>query len=58
MTECQLVNQEPAEREIYYKLDTKILKETDNWLEQFRNIWESRFDQPDKVLSTIKIQKE
>ena len=57
LTECQLVNQEQAGREIYYKLDTNKMKEIDKWLEQFRKIWESRFNQLDKVLSTIKKQK-
>ncbi|MEO6232783.1 MAG: metalloregulator ArsR/SmtB family transcription factor [Ferruginibacter sp.] len=57
LTECQLVNQEQAGREIYYKLDTNKMKEIDNWLEQFRKIWESRFNQLDTVLSTIKKQK-
>ena len=57
LTECQLVNQEQAGREIYYKLDTNKMKEIDKWLDQFRKIWESRFIQLDLVLSTIKKQK-
>ena len=57
LTECQLVNHEQEGREIYYKLDTNKMKEIDKWLEQFRKIWESRFNQLDKVLSTIKKQK-
>ena len=57
LTECQLVKQEHAGREIYYKLDTNKMKEIDSWLEQFRKIWESRYNQLDNVLSTIKKQK-
>ena len=57
LTECQLVKHEQTGREIYYKLETDKIKEIDNWLEQFRKIWESRFDQLDSVLSTIKKQK-
>ena len=57
LTECQLVNQEQAGREIYYILDINKMKEIDNWLEEFRKIWESRFNQLDQVLSTIKKQK-
>jgi len=30
------------------------MKDIDKWLEQFRKIWENRFNQLDKVLSTIK----
>jgi hypothetical protein len=33
------------------------MKEIDKWLDQFRQIWETRFNQLDKVLSTIKKQK-
>ena len=57
LTECQLVKQEQTGREIYYKLDTNKMKEIDKWLEQFRKIWETRFNQLDNVLSTIKKQK-
>jgi DNA-binding transcriptional ArsR family regulator len=57
LIECQLVKQEQSGREIYYQLDTEKMKEIDQWLEQFRKIWESRFNQLDEVLSTIKKQK-
>ena len=57
LTECQLVKQEQQGREIYYQLEVKKMKEIDIWLEQFRKIWEQRFDQLDKVLSTIKNKK-
>jgi len=33
------------------------MKEIDKWIEQFRKIWETRFNQLDKVLSTIKKKK-
>jgi hypothetical protein len=33
------------------------MKEIDKWLEQFRKIWETRFNQLDKVLSIIKNNK-
>ena len=54
LTECELVKRELQGREIYYHLEIKKMKEIDKWLEQFRKIWEDRFDQLDKVLSTIK----
>ena len=57
LTECQLVKQEQQGREIYYQLEVKKMKEIDIWLEQFRKIWEQRFDQLDNVLSTIKNKK-
>ncbi len=57
LTECELVKQQPKGREIYYVLEIQKMKKIDKWLEQFRNIWESRFNQLDKVLSTIKKNK-
>jgi hypothetical protein len=30
------------------------MKEIDKWLEQFKQIWESRFNELDKVLLTLK----
>jgi DNA-binding transcriptional ArsR family regulator len=54
LTECELVKQAYQGREIYYSLEIEKMKEIDKWLTQFRKIWETRFDQLDKVLSTIK----
>jgi DNA-binding transcriptional ArsR family regulator len=57
LTECELVKQDQQGREIYYQLEIKKLKEIDKWLEQYRKIWETQFNQLDKVLATIKKQK-
>jgi DNA-binding transcriptional ArsR family regulator len=57
LTECELVNQEYQGREIYYQLEIKKMKEIDKWLEQFRKIWEDRFNQLDKVLLKLKHNK-
>ena len=57
LTECDLVKQEYKGREIYYQLEIDKMKEIDKWIEQFRKIWETRFNQLDQVLSTIKKQK-
>jgi DNA-binding transcriptional ArsR family regulator len=58
LTECELVKQEQKGREIYYSLEIEKMKEIDKWLEQYRDIWETRFSQLDGVLATIKKQKE
>ncbi|MBX2921402.1 MAG: winged helix-turn-helix transcriptional regulator [Chitinophagaceae bacterium] len=55
LTECDLINQEHKGREIYYSLEIEKMKEIDKWLEQFRKIWENRFDNLDKLLA--KMQK-
>jgi DNA-binding transcriptional ArsR family regulator len=57
LTECDLVKQRYQGREIYYSLETEKMKEIDKWLNQFRKIWETRFNQLDKVISTIKKQE-
>jgi len=57
LTECDLVKQEYQGREIYYQLEINKMKEIDKWLEQFRKIWEKRFEQLDQLLSTIKKRK-
>jgi DNA-binding transcriptional ArsR family regulator len=58
LTECELVKQEQEGREIYYSLEIDKMKEIDKWLEKFRKIWETRFNQLDKVLSTLSANKQ
>ena len=53
LTECQLLKQEQQGREIYYRLDVTKIKEVDQWIEPFRSLWESRFNQLDDVLTTL-----
>lgn len=57
LTECELAKQDQQGREIYYQLEIKKMKEIDKWLEQFRKIWENRFNQLDNVLSQLKKNK-
>jgi DNA-binding transcriptional ArsR family regulator len=57
LTECELVKQEQQGREIYYSLEIEKMKEIDSWLAQYRTIWESRFNQLDNLLLTIKKKK-
>ena len=57
LSECDLVKSKQEGREIYYSLEIEKMKEIDKWLDQFRKIWEARFNQLDKVLLTMKKQK-
>lgn len=57
LTECELVNQEHQGREIYYQLRIDKMNEIEKWVDQIRANWESRFDQLDNVLSTLKNKK-
>ena len=58
LTECEMVTQDQQGREIYYSLEIQKLKQIDEWLEQYRKIWEARFSQLDDVLATIKKKNE
>jgi DNA-binding transcriptional ArsR family regulator len=57
LTECELVRQEQKGREIYYSLEIEKMKEIDEWISQYRKIWETRFSQLGDVLSTMKGNK-
>jgi DNA-binding transcriptional ArsR family regulator len=57
LTECELLSQNQQGREIYYHLDIDKMKEVDQWIEQFRKIWESRFDQLDQLLINLTSNK-
>ena len=54
LSECDLVTQEQKGREIYYSLQIEKMKEIDQWLAQYRKIWETRFNQLDQVLEQLK----
>jgi DNA-binding transcriptional ArsR family regulator len=57
LAECELIRQEQKGREIYYVLEIEKMKEIDEWLEQYRKIWETRYSQLDELLSTIRKQE-
>lgn len=53
LSECQLLKQKQQGREIYYHLNPQKMKEVDKWLEQFRVMWEQKFDNLDKLLTKL-----
>ena len=57
LTECKLVNQRQTGREIYYYFNPQKMKEVYEWAEQFRALWENRFNQLDAVLENLKNKK-
>jgi DNA-binding transcriptional ArsR family regulator len=57
LTECELVKQEKKGREIYYHINANKMNEIDKWVEKFKTIVETQFNQLDKVLLTLKKQK-
>ena len=54
LAECELVKQESSGREIYYHFNPKKMKVVADWLEQFRQLWETKFNQLDAVLKNFK----
>lgn len=57
LTECDLLRQKQEGREIYYELKIEKMSEIDEWLDQFRKIMETSFQQLDQVLNTLKNKK-
>ena len=57
LTECEVVTLEQRGREIYYSLEIEKMKEIDDWMEQYRMIWKTRFAQLDEVLVVMKKQQ-
>jgi DNA-binding transcriptional ArsR family regulator len=57
LTECQLVRQELSGREIYYHLNPDKIKEVADFIEPFRQMWDTKFNQLDKVLDNLKNKK-
>ncbi|MBK6750752.1 MAG: winged helix-turn-helix transcriptional regulator [Pyrinomonadaceae bacterium] len=54
LTECEVIKQSREGREIYYQLEISKMKEIDEWLEQYRKIWETRYEQLDTLLAELK----
>ncbi len=57
LTECEMVKHEQRGREIYYRINATKVKEIDKWVEQFKHLLETQFNQLDNVLSTLKKQR-
>lgn len=54
LSECELIQQEQKGREIFYQLELNKLKEIDQWLAQFKAMWENRFNELDNLLANLK----
>ena len=57
LSECQMIKQEQKGREIFYYLNAKKMKEVADWIEQYRQLWETRYKQLDNVLEQLKRKK-
>nr|WP_298999382.1 metalloregulator ArsR/SmtB family transcription factor [uncultured Allomuricauda sp.] len=58
LQECGVITINKEGRERFCKLEAQTLSEVADWLEPFRKIWESRFDQLDFLLTKLQDKKE
>lgn len=54
LTECELLEQEQTGREIYYTLNPQKIKEIDEFIEPFREMWDERFNKLEAVMKNLK----
>ena len=54
LTECELLEQTPSGREIYYHINAKNMKEVADFIEPFRTMWEDRFNTLETVMKNYK----
>lgn len=57
LAECQIVVQKQQGREIFYTINEPKMNEIHQWLEQFKQIFERRFSQLDRILEQLKKQE-
>jgi DNA-binding transcriptional ArsR family regulator len=57
LTECALLEQEQTGREIYYHLNPEKIKEIDDFIEPFREMWDERFNKLEAVMKKHKPKK-
>lgn len=53
LTECQLVRQEQKGREIYYHFNPNKMKEVADWVNQYRQFWDDKFNSLENYLTKI-----
>jgi DNA-binding transcriptional ArsR family regulator len=57
LAECDLIRQEQVGREMFYHFNPDKIKEVADFVEPFREMWEKKFNQLERVLGTLKGKK-
>jgi DNA-binding transcriptional ArsR family regulator len=57
LAECELIRQEQVGREIFYHFNPDKIKEVADFIEPFRQMWEKKFNQLERVLGNLKGKK-
>ncbi|MCP9763662.1 ArsR/SmtB family transcription factor [Lacihabitans soyangensis] len=50
LTECELLKQKQNGREVIYQLNPSKVKEVADWAEQFRQLWDERFNKLEDIM--------
>ena len=54
LIECELLTQEQQGREIYYHFNPKKMREIADFIEPFRQMWETKFNKLEAVMKEYK----
>ena len=57
LVECELVKPQQTGREIHYYLQAKKMKAIADFIEPYRKLWETKFNQLEKVLNNLKSKR-
>ncbi|MCB0649180.1 MAG: winged helix-turn-helix transcriptional regulator [Saprospiraceae bacterium] len=57
LAECEIVLQEQKGREIYYHFNPIKMKEVSDWVQQYQQFWEQKFDSLEHYLAKIQSGK-
>ena len=57
LTECQIVRQEQKGREIYYYFNPNKMKEVADWVNQYSQFWNEKFNSLGKYLDKVQSNK-
>jgi DNA-binding transcriptional ArsR family regulator len=57
LCECELLTQEQQGRVIYYHFNAKRMREVGDFVEPFRQMWETRFKRMDNIVERLKKEK-
>ncbi|RYU97110.1 ArsR/SmtB family transcription factor [Emticicia agri] len=54
LTECELLQQQPNGREMYYHINPEKMNEIADFIEAFRKLWDDRFNKLESIMKKYK----
>lgn len=57
LSECELIGQQQAGREIHYHLNPHKMKEIADFIEPFRQFWDDKFNKLENIMKNYKPKK-